>query len=529
MKKIISLICFLIVIPTLTVSMKGCEDEKVPDGHYIHLSEGKLTDNTTREDISNIFNKIESENVQIVVAHFHGGLVSSNAAYKNPMKKIDPDGFNKSMFEIYKEGAYPIFFIWESDFPATLKTMGYLDKKLIKPFFDAIKNKIFERNTTEEVESIIDKFLSKVPVPDDGLHEDFLDDYTTEYRRWPSVKQKELNDAIELKIGEATENLNICQTESPGALCLNKVVSVVFYRVLQRSIVGRHHRLTVTMQEEILNILKIKKEILGIEIVVDFSKVIKDGWGAMKCNTVAPFQNDGTPKEETYGGTAFLIELNDLVKRRQEQEQAIKVILVGHSTGAVFICNLLENAAREDKYPALTNFKFDVIFEAPACTFERFNKTLTTAGDKIGNFRMFALGKDYERDDELASPAYSSSMLYLVSSIAEPTRYDSKLPPDCKPENEPPYEYHDKPLVGMQMYLLDERFDYGREYVEVRNVKDFLGYGNPTGNVKIAFSPAGQEAAQGWRITARKHGDCDDNVEVLKSLRHIIKHGFRDN
>lgn len=142
---------------------------------------------------------------------------------------------------------------------------------------------------------------------------------------------------------------------------------------------------------------------------------------------------------------------------------------------------------------------------------------------------MFTLGKKYERKDKLASFAYSSSLLYLVSSIAEPTRYYSEQQPNCKPENEPPYEYHDKPLVGMQMYLLDERFDYGREYVEVRNVESFLGYENPTGKVKIAFSPAGQEAAQGWRITARTHEDCDDNVEVLKSIKEIIENGFRDN
>jgi hypothetical protein len=509
--------------------MKGCDDEKVPDGHYIHLSEGELTDNTTREDISNIFNKIESENVQIVVAHFHGGLVSSNAAYKNPMKKIDPDGFNKSMFEVYadidedtgKNRAYPIFFIWESGFLETLRSMFLrIDEDTIIGIFKELKKKILR---VEEAKSIINEFLDDVGTP--TLEEDFLDDYTDVYRKWPREKQIELKEAIEGEIINATNELNNnCPRENTSVECLKKVASVVYYSLLQRSIMGRHHRLTVTMQEEILNILRIKKELFGVEMLLDFGKVAKDGWGTMKCNTVAAFQNDGTK----YGGTAFLIELNDLVKNRQKQEQAIKVILVGHSTGAVFICNLLEEAAKEDKYPALADFSFDVIFEAPACTFERFSKTVTNAGDKIGNFRMFTLGKEYERNDKLASFAYSSSMLYLVSSIAEPTRYYSEQSPDCKPENEPPYEYHDKPLVGMEMYLLDERFNYGDEYVEVRNVKNFLGFGNPTGKVKIAFSRADEEAKPGWGITATNHGACDDNVEVLKSIQHIIKHGFHN-
>ncbi|MBO1225009.1 MAG: hypothetical protein JYX80_11335 [Candidatus Scalindua sediminis] len=371
MKKIISLICFLIVIPTLTVSMKGCEDEKVPDGHYIHLSEGKLTDNTTREDISNIFNKIESENVQIVVAHFHGGLVSSNAAYKNPMKKIDPAGFNKSMFEVYedldvdtgKKRAYPIFFIWESDFLTTLVSMlGDLDEAKIREIYKKIKNKILR---VKEAKSIIEEFLNEVgPLP----LKDPLNAYTEKYRTWSSTKQRELKEEIEREIENATNELNNCQRENPGAVCPDEVVSVVYYRVLQRSIMGRHHRLTVTMQEEIWNSVK------------DASKVAKDGWGTMKCNTVFPFDNDGTPKEETYGGTAFLIELNDLVNKRQQQQQDIRVILVGHSTGVVFICNLLEEAAKEDKYPSLANFEFDVIFEAPACTFERFSHTIDVAG-----------------------------------------------------------------------------------------------------------------------------------------------------
>ncbi len=553
MKKIISLICLLIVLPVFLVAA----DEEPPDSetqklHFIHIKNGEFMDRqekvkyhkTTRGDVTTMFNKIKNGNKQKVVVHFHGGLVSVKNAFTKPMKKVDPAGFNKSMFEVYNKDAYPIFFVWRSGFIDTLINMPR-NKGLEVYFTDEINKMILELNRKEKAENIIEEFLSSFRIDSKTLYtdlpENLLDDYNDVYNSWVPDKQDELVKALNDGLKNATEGLNQFLKDNPGIeeqvwgaeieVAVQKRLFgeygswfklKVLYPALIRLANGRHHGLKATIQEEIFNSV----EIDGLDI----SKYLKDGWGTMKCITTAAFKKDGTPQEGTYGGTAFLIELNDLVNRRQLQEQDIRVILVGHSAGAVYICNLLEHTKDkkengEDKYPALANFKFDVIFEAPACTFERFSKTIKEAGDKIKDFRMFALGDDFEKEDELVLVLYSNSLLYFVSSVAEPTRHDSSLPPECKPAIAPPYEYHDKPMLGMERYFL-KPFDDGSIFPELKSVRNFLGYVSPAEKGKIAFSPTAGNAALGWRITAEKHGQCDDNVEVLKSLQYIIEHRF---
>jgi hypothetical protein len=81
MKKIISLICLLIVLPVFVVTADE-EPPRIPDGHFIHLKGGKFMSSpesdgfpiTTREEVHNMFVNIR-DNADTVVVHFHGGLV----------------------------------------------------------------------------------------------------------------------------------------------------------------------------------------------------------------------------------------------------------------------------------------------------------------------------------------------------------------------------------------------------------------------------------------------------------------------
>ena len=560
MKKVISRICLMIVLHTLFTLMIGCNgknnpiiadepplilSEEIPDWHFIHLDNGKFMNEiqpdklriTKRDDITTIFEKIEQNTV---VVYFHGGLVDAKNAFTKPMKKVGGVGFNKSMYDIFedkdevteKEGAYPIFFVWRSGFLDTLRNMPR-DRTQETYFTDETKKLILKLNRKEKPESLIEEFLSSFRIDSKTLYtdlpENLLDEYYKVYESWDPDKQKELTKALNDGIQNTTEELNQFLRDNPGIeeqvwgaesvtaeqkRLFGKYLSwfkvKLLYPVIKRRLNGRHHGFKATMQEEIYNSTIIGKTHIG--------NFIKDGWGTMKCITANAFQDDDTK----YGGTAFLKELNNLVL----QKPHTRVILIGHSTGAEYICNLLENAARADKYPWLASFKFDVIFEAPACTFERFNKTLDIAGKKIRHFRMFALGDKFEKDDKVGHDVvYSRSMLYYVSSVAEPTRHDSNLSDKCKLDNKPPYEYHDKPILGMERYFKHSKFD--RVYDEVRRVKLFMEYVDKNKKGKIAFSKI--EEKDGWKITAKTHVECDDNAELLKSLQHIIKFGFETN
>ncbi len=129
MKKNLYLICLLAVLPVSLVLLMGCNGERIPNGHFIRLDNGTFREKspdkypiTTRQEVSDMFAKIR-ETEQMVILHFHGGLVSVKQAFENPVKEIIDDEFNKSMFDVYDEKAYPIFFIWESGFIKTLESM----------------------------------------------------------------------------------------------------------------------------------------------------------------------------------------------------------------------------------------------------------------------------------------------------------------------------------------------------------------------------------------------------------------------
>jgi len=524
MKKVISLICLMIVLPVfLAAADEEAPDEETQKLHFIHIDNGMFMDDqmdtiyykTTREDVANMVKNIDKNTV---VVHFHGGLVDEKSAFERPMKK-------GGIYEAYSKDAYPIFFAWRSGFMSTIDQM-YDKESDIGQIIDAVKKVISARTKKQKRlisgdDEIINNFIASVNFRRFWFlwhvwKETLLDRYYKAYNKLTPAEQGELKEAIDNKVTYTTNDLKNCLGGTTGTLCLDKIISVVSHRLFQRTIEGRHHNLTATLQEESWN---------SIEILSNF---INDGWGKMKCITFNAFQDDHTK----YGGTAFLKELNDLIGQKPDT----KVILVGHSTGAEYICNLLEDAARADKYPLLNKegeeFTFDVIFEAPACTFERFNKTLTTAVDKIENFRMFALHDCREKKDSLAGDKYSklfysNSLLYFVASVPEPTRYNSSLPNGCETINNPPYEYLDKPILGMERYFFNKPFDYELKYPEVKSVKSFLGHNNPVVEIKTVFSKS--KGADGWKITAKKHGQCDDNKKLLESLQHIIKFGFETN
>jgi hypothetical protein len=219
--------------------------------------------------------------------------------------------------------------------------------------------------------------------------------------------------------------------------------------------------------------------------------------------------------DENRAGTAMLKRIGAELDGGRKLK---RITLVGHSTGAIYICEWLKAANA-----VLANeVKFDVVFLAPAVTYARFGATLKQFGDRIRSFRMFAMHDQLERNDQVWGDdltgkqdwrrfIYPSSLLYLVSGILE-----SREAPDADPVDEP-----DMPLVGMQRYFTGSGIYGAKDFPEVVQVRTWLAaHAN-----SLVWSVA-DGVGDGLNCKCNDHGGFDNETNTLASLRHIVMSGF---
>ena len=138
-------------------------------------------------------------------------------------------------------------------------------------------------------------------------------------------------------------------------------------------------------------------------------------WREMKQGAISPFNLTGA-------GTQTLMALLDNI------DQEIKIHIVGHSTGAILMANLLNRLA--EIKPNLRVASCSLM--APACTLDDFEKfylpLLNKNNDNFGIDQMsiYNLTGELEKDDTV-TPAYRKSLLYLVSNSFEEKRFDKIL------------------------------------------------------------------------------------------------------
>jgi hypothetical protein len=262
--------------------------------------------------------------------------------------------------------------------------------------------------------------------------------------------------------------------ETRGLVTVSTIISgavAVLASVIDRFATRRDHGVYATVVEELL-----RKFYLA-----NAGKLV---WDLMKKDTADAFGND----LNQHGGTAFL----EGLKTHLATGHRPHITLVGHSTGSIYICHFLKHA--DARLPA--DVTFDVIFLAPACTFMLFSETLKNHGHRIARIRSFGMLDEVECADVLVPLVYPHSLLYLVSAIFE---------------DEP-----DTPLVGMQRY-------YSREAPydtpEVLSCVDYL----LASSERAVWSVV--NAGNGLSSSAKKHGDFDNDVPTLESLRYIIANG----
>ena len=253
-------------------------------------------------------------------------------------------------------------------------------------------------------------------------------------------------------------------------------VTEVLQRVAARFAAQRDHGLYATIVEEILRQFYLDR--VGREI-----------WNQMKQATHDAFGND----VNKYGGTAFLRGLADYWANGNHPH----ITLVGHSAGAIYACHFLQKAV--ELLPK--EIQFDLVFLAPACTFQLFSETLAICKQRIAGIRIFGMRDAVEQADPLVpsvSLVYPYSLLYFISGVLE---------------DEP-----DTPLQGMQRYYSDQA-----PYT-MKEVLDSLQYLNTFGAKSTVWSVV--NAGDSLTSSATAHGGFYNDAPTLESLRYIISQGL---
>jgi hypothetical protein len=261
----------------------------------------------------------------------------------------------------------------------------------------------------------------------------------------------------------------------------------VLKHVIERFSRRRDHGVHATIVEEIL-----REFYLG--------NIGRAVWQTMKQQSQLAF---GTDKDQ-YGGSAFLEHLRVAYHKGPSPK---RVVLVGHSAGAVYLCEFLR-AANELLHP---DARFDVVLLAPACDFKLLANTLNRYKERIAHCRLFGMCDELERAEflldlpqfdgvPLIKHFYPGSLLYLVSGLFEDTA--------------------DNPLVGMQRSFTNKAAYDAESADYIADVAKYLT------TFPQSFVWSKENRGPGLASESTHHGDFDNDPATLQSLAHIVEKGF---
>lgn len=138
-----------------------------------------------------------------------------------------------------------------------------------------------------------------------------------------------------------------------------------------------------------------------------------------------------------------------------------------------------------------SDFKFQVVFLAPACNFELLGTTLQDYAHRLHTVRMFTMADGLEQKDHLVPVLYPRSLLYFISGVLEGSA--------------------DIPIVGMQRFF--STHDYpSEEFPNVELVRRWFD-GDPT---SLVWSQ--MDGGAGRASNASSHYMFDDDPTTLDSV-----------
>ena len=495
--------------------------------HIIHVANGKLAVDTPPAFVRDMAKRAAA--TPVVVLHCHGGLVKESSGRKTAAR----------LYDVYQgAGAFPVFFVWEAGLFETLgNNLGEIAQE---EFFRLLWKRVVRIVSRKTSQTDGQRAASALPLVDTGTIERAIDesllrdgagaDRVDELARsepavQPAAELSELEQVqlerdlqfdaeLLLEVQRISNGLRepadiladeqlrgaapvrgssrtlmdpaaigtLVDSPDPGArgvvslLKVAKAVVMIAARVIARMVRHRDHGLHATIVEEILREFYVANAGGAI-------------WELMKKDTADCFRND----PQVFGGTCFL---EALAQEMRDQHTSPRIVLVGHSTGAVFISHFMDAAAT--RLPAATTV--DIIFLAPAARFELTASTFATHAGRIHAVRSFGMKDAVEKADRLVPVLYPHSLLYFVSGVVE--RGD------------------DVPIVGMARFH-DAGHYPSVAFPEVEQVRRFL-QGQSNGTVWSTVENVGV----GINSMSEHHGDFDNDAVTLQSVQDIIRAGF---
>lgn len=495
--------------------------------HIIHVANGTLQSDTPATFVRDMAKRAAAS--PVVVLHIHGGLVKESSG-RDTATRLCP---------VYQAaGAFPVFFVWEAGLFETLR--NNLGEIAQEAFFQLLWKRVAKIVSRKTAQTDGQRAASALPLVDTSSIERAIEESLVRdsagadrvdqlARNEPAVQLtaelSELEQAqLELDLQVDAELLlevrsisngmrtpadiqadeqsrgaapvrasshtlmdpaaigTLVDRPDPGArgvvsvLKVAKAVVMIAARVIARMVRNRDHGLHATIVEEILR---------------EFYLANAGGaiWELMKQDTADCFKND----PDVFGGTCFL---DALAQEMQAQQTSPRIVVVGHSTGAVFISHFVDAAAA--RLPATADI--GIIFLAPASRFELTAATLAAHPNRIRAVRSFGMKDAVEQADRLVPVLYPHSLLYFVSGVVE--------------------HGDDVPLVGMARFHDTAHFPAAR-FPEVEQVRAFL-QGQNNGTVWSTV----QNAGVGINSMSEHHGDFDNDPTTLVSVQDMIRSGF---
>jgi hypothetical protein len=502
--------------------------------HVLHSAAGRFdaTTDSKTADVKRIVDlALAAKRPHGLLLHFHGGLIG---------KKSGLEIATKLLPRYEAAGTYPIFFVWESGLLESL-TNNKDDIARDPAFRELIKKStewVLKRagssfglkggagqavdvdKLRREYDEYFDRLRPSPPVDDDAISdekvvtrgaddisldalaqdiEDGLDNDPQFKDAFEQAYNATLppNEVVTRGAGTRVRAEKVLLSEEAkremfGAdagvmtrgflswFAIARFVAKIVLAVLKRYRGHRDHGAYCTIVEEVLRIAY--ADLIGSTI-----------WNQMKQDTLDSFQTGAD-----FCGTAVVEHL-----KRLESEGATfpQITLVGHSTGAIYICHFLEAARKVDlKTP------IKVVFLAPALTHTLFAEAIRNHGQssRMSAFRMFAMSDELECKDKLLGVVYTRSLLYFVSGLLEGEQQDGKW-----------QALIDMPIGGMQRYLLEATFGSG-EFEDVGEVSRYF----KARDGRVVWSPS--SAGAGFNSNADSHGGFDDDDATLESVSVFI-------
>ncbi|MEP6539025.1 MAG: hypothetical protein ABJF23_27055 [Bryobacteraceae bacterium] len=490
--------------------------------HHVVLRDGQFEAPDGAASLDALFLEAkQSAQKDKLLIHFHGGLVDM-ASGAHQAEVLKP--------AFLAAGAFPIFVLWQSGFHDVVenKIPTVLQEPLVNHIVRKLLQFLVPRHARDQREgamatenwdadpALIDQQLEKArpfegeefalvrPAEeqlteddraelrflietDPGLAEEasalanFLDAAASAGSMSGGTAEKRVTLMDREVIDEwRREAVRQGQTMGAATFFFGKKAFEAAVQITKRFFGHTDHGLYLTTLEEVLRAFY-------------FGRVGGTVWQTMKNSINAAFSTSSS-------GAATLVEL--LHKHLAGGYRPSRIILTAHSAGSIYVCDFLRYAATR----LAPDIAFDVIFVAPACTFEKFAETIRSFQPRVRNFRLFGMSDELEREDvmvEVAGLRYNGSLLYFVAGLLEPQA--------------------DTPLAGMERYYSGQRPYQGPVYKIVSDLvtSDVVWSKLQPGNILLTVSgPPGKSCG------LRTHGGFYEDHDTVRSLQHLIRNGF---